>query len=495
MKNVFPKQSCSLKRLWLVALAALTVMQGACTSKSKKAASEEKESSKPPTRVVVKGISRATVGATAMSPVGATRTGAVVMYDRLRTLLFGNEPLAESVTQVDGKPLAKAGGEAFEQLLDRERLPARTSGSVKFMIDGDAFFPVYLRAIQGARSSVDVQTFIFDSDDVAVSVADALKARSQEIPVRVYYDGNGSADAGSKKPKTLPAGFTPPENIQDYLTKESNIKVRRTSNAYMVTDHSKLHIIDGRTVFIGGMNIGREYRHEWHDMMSRVEGPVVQDLQQIYQQGWRGDAWWRGLGSGRAAPAPVPDTAPPQASAQPLAELRILRTHTRGGRREVLKAALMAIRCASTRVWLQTPYYSCDEVTEELKAAVKRGVDVRVIVPADCDYDIMEANNAADLKKLLDIGAKAYLYPGMTHLKATVCDDWAMYGSANYDTLSLRVNVELNLASSDPRIVRTLVTDVFERDFRASKRLTPAMADALAKVKGSPVTEVAADQL
>ncbi len=493
MKTLSPKQSCSVKHLWLVVTAALMVMEAACTSKSKKAASEEKEPSKPPARVVVKGITRSTVGATAMSPVGATRTGAVVMYDRLRTLVFGNEPLAEGITQVDGKPLAKAGGEAFEQLLDREKLPARTTGSVKFMVDGHAFFPVYLRAIKEARSSVDVQTFIFDNDDVGVSVADALKSRSHEIPVRVYFDGNGSAEAAEKKPKTLPAGFTPPQDMRDYLTKDSKVQVRRTSNAYMVTDHSKLHIIDGRTVFIGGMNIGREYHHELHDMMSRVEGPVVQDLRKIYEKGWCGDAWWRGLGGGRATTAPV--LVADAATAQPLAELRILRTHTRGGRREVLKATLLAIRCASRRVWLETPYYSCDEVTEELKAAVKRGVDVRVIVPEDNDYDIMEANNAADLKKLLDVGAKAYLYPGMTHLKATVCDDWAMYGSANYDTLSLRVNVELNLASSDPRIVRTLASDVFERDFRTSKRLTPAMADALVKAKGNAITEVTADQL
>ncbi|MES2597935.1 MAG: phosphatidylserine/phosphatidylglycerophosphate/cardiolipin synthase family protein [Verrucomicrobiota bacterium] len=493
MKTVSPKQCCSVKHLWLVASAALMVMQGACTSKAKKAKAEDEEASKPSTGTIVKGISRSTVGATAMAPVGATRIGTVVMYDRLRTFLFGNAPLAEGITKVDGQLLAGAGGEAFERLLDREKLPARTSGSVKFMIDGDAFYPVYLKAIREARSSVDVQTFIFDTDDVAVSVADALKAKSQEIPVRVYYDGNGSADAGDKKPKTLPSGFSPVKSIQDHLTKDSKIQVRRTANAYMVTDHSKLHVIDGHTVFIGGMNIGREYRHEWHDMMSRVQGPVVEPLRQIYEQGWSGDAWWRKLDGGRAAPAPVP--APPDASAEPLAELRILRTHTRGGRREVLKTALLAFRCASKRIWLQTPYYSCDEVTEELKAAVKRGVDVRVIVPADCDYDIMEANNAADLKKLLDIGAKAYLYPGMTHLKATVCDNWAMYGSANYDTLSLRVNVELNLASSDPRIVRTLAHDVFERDFRVSKRLTPAMAEARMKDKGNAITEVTADQL
>jgi len=68
----------------------------------------------------------------------------------------------------------------------------------------------------------------------------------------------------------------------------------------------------------------------------------------------------------------------------------------------------------------------------------------------------MVANNAADVKKLPDLGAMVYLWPGMIHLKATVVDDWAMFGWANYDTLSLRLNVELNLATADRRTVQTL---------------------------------------
>ncbi|MGV3658889.1 MAG: phospholipase D-like domain-containing protein [Prosthecobacter sp.] len=385
-----------------------------------------------------------------------------------------------------------AGGEAFEALLDHEKLPPRTAGSLEFYIDGSTFFPVYLKELQAARKSIDVQTFIFDTDDFAVQVADVLRAKSQQVPTRVLFDCLGSEQAAGVTPKSMPADFKPPQKAHQYLMAGSSLKCRRTGNAYFLADHSKLHIIDGEKAFVGGMNLGREYRYEWHDMMARVEGPVVQDLAQLYERHWRSDAWWRKLERSQAAAAPTKATSSmPEPPKKHLVPLRLLLTDARRGRQEILKATLLGIRCAARRVWIQTPYFSCDEIMTELEAALKRGVDVRIVVPAEVDHKIMEANNAADLKTLIDQGAKVYAYPGMTHLKATVCDEWAMFGSANYDTLSQRINVEMNLASSDPRMVNTLATRVFERDFGQAVRITPAMA----KAEGGPLAEFVGDQL
>jgi cardiolipin synthase len=443
---------------------------------------------------VARMVTRSTAGATLKSPLGATRIGAIVMYDRFRTQTIGNAPLPASAAHLQGKPLAQAGGPAFEQLLDQQKLPPRTLGALEFYIDGPAFFPAYMNALATARSSIDVQTYIFDNDDFTVTLADLLKEKSRQIPVRVYMDANGSERSGKITPPGQPQGFRPPKSIHRYLEENSAVQVRRTANPYLVADHTKLHIIDGHTAFLGGINLGREYRYEWHDMMARVQGPVVRELIQLYERRWRGDAWWYKLQRKRPLPQPAATSASTlrlDPHPREFQELRILTTDTRSGRRDVLQATLLAIRCAARRVWIQTPYYSSDQVTHELAAAVKRGVDVRIIVPGENDQKIMEANNAADLKKLLDLGAKVYLWPGMTHLKATVIDDWATFGSANYDTLSLRINVELNLATSDPRTVQALATRVFARDFRTSQRLTSAQAAAM----GGPLAEFVGDQL
>lgn len=438
-------------------------------------------------------VLRCTVGAVFQDPAGTSRIGGVVMRDRLRTLFLGNASVIRRAGS-GSKSLAAgtgAGGEAFEALLDREKLPPRTSGSLEFFIDGRTFFPVYLKELQAARRSIDVETFIFDNDDFAKEVADVLRAKSREVPVRVRYDGLGSDQAAEVNAKSMPASFTPLKNVREYLTAGSSLECRRTGNPFFIADHSKLHIMDGSTAFVGGMNVGREYRYEWHDMMARVQGPVVQDFVRLYDRRWSSDAWWHKLKHRKpvaTSAAPGVEPAPPQKRQVPL---RVLHTEAWHGHQQILKATLLGIRCAARRVWIETPYFSCDEIIDELEAAIKRGVDVRIVVPQKADQKIMDKNNAADLKKLIDQGAKVWAYPGMTHLKCTVCDDWAMFGSANYDTLSQRINVEMNLATSDTVTVRALATRVFEHDFRTGRRVTAAMAGA----KGGPLAELVGDQL
>ncbi len=435
-----------------------------------------------------KNLFHSTVVATIKSPFTATKTGVITLSDRLHTMVIGKGRLDKRAFSLDDRPLTHAGGEDFERLLDQQNFPPRILGSVQLYVDGEEFFTPYLRAIQEAKTSIDVQTFIFDTDDYAVKVADALKARSREIPVRVYYDGLGSDQAANTE-DDLPPGYVPPKDIGSYLKKDSSVLLRRTSNPYFMADHTKLHLIDGRTVFMGGMNIGRHYRYDWHDMMSRIEGPAVQWLVDAFERRWRGDAWWHRLERRKAPPTPGQNS--PTTNPADYQQLRFLLTDARNVNRDILKATLLAIRCSSRRVWIETPYFSDDQVRDELVDALKRGVDVRIVIPGKNKPSIMEGANSADLGKLVELGAKVYLYPKMTHLKATLCDDWATYGSANYDTLSLRMNLELNVATSDPRIVSALARRVFEKDFRDSRRLTAAEA----KAEGGPFIEFLGDQL
>ncbi|MDB6004319.1 MAG: phosphatidylserine/phosphatidylglycerophosphate/ cardiolipin synthase family protein [Prosthecobacter sp.] len=445
----------------------------------------------------MESMMRSTFGATLKDPVGASRVGALVMSDRVRTLVRGNVPVVGKMKMSERASAraaagAGAGGEAFEQMLDQKKFPARTAGALQFYVDGRTFFPVYLEAVKGARKSVDVQTFIFDNDDFGVKVADVLRAKSLQVPVRVLYDGLGSKGAATIQAKTQPKGFVPPKDMHAYLMSGSRMECRLTSNAYFLADHSKLHIIDGHTAYMGGMNLGREYRYEWHDLMAKVEGPMVEELKKLYERRWRSDCWWRKLQRDHSrVEATTAGESQHTPQAGEMQQLRLLQTDARRGVRDIFKATLLGIHSAKRRVWIETPYFSNDEVVDELAAALKRGVDVRIVVPAEVDQKIMEKNNAEDLKKLIDAGAKVYAYPGMTHLKATVCDDWATFGSANYDTLSQRVNVEMNLATSDRRTVNALVNRVFQPDFTRARRITPAMA----KAKGGMWAEFVGDQL
>jgi cardiolipin synthase len=169
----------------------------------------------------------------------------------------------------------------------------------------------------------------------------------------------------------------------------------------------------------------------------------------------------------------------------------MLRTDTAGARHEIVRAFRSAIAGAKKRIWVESPYLAEDGVIGDLVEAARRGVQVRVIIPGRNDSTMMDKVNLQSARDLIKGGASVYAYPGMTHLKVSICDGWAMFGSANCDTLSLRMNRELNLASSSPKLVRDLESQIFRRDFRVSRPVTEAMANAQA----SPLAKIAGNQL
>lgn len=427
---------------------------------------------------------RSTTMAALRQPVTTVRSGLAVLWHRPREVVSGNLPLE---IQLQPAPVEVPGSEDFERLLDREGMPRRESGSVGWLVDGPGFFSELDRQLAAATRSVDMQFFIFDNDDIAVRYADRLKRRAEEVPVRVLFDDLGSSFAHTAAPETPgPRGFRPPADIARYLKQDSNIQVRRTLNPWLVCDHTKLLVFDRRTAILGGMNMGREYYSEWHDLMVKVEGPVVGSLSREFSHAWRKSGPWGDLALLRKPaffqrPAPVDGGVP----------LRLLRTDAARGRTQVLDATMLAIRAARKRIWIENPYFAHDDIAQAVEAAARRGVDVRVIIPARGDSTIMDAGNLATARGILEAGGKVYRYPKMTHMKAMIADGWACVGSANLDTLSMRINRELNLAVSDPAAVKDLEQRVFLPDFRASKRLV--VKDVSSPV--APLAEAIADQL
>lgn len=427
---------------------------------------------------------RATAVATVRQPFTTLRTGLVVLWQRPKEFILGNLPMT-----ADHKPQPAEipGTEDFERLLDRRRLPPRESGRLTWLVDGKGFFPEVDRQLAAANQSVRLQFFIYDNDDVAVQYAERLKAKSETVPVHVLFDDLGSSFAHTAAPKTpSPDGFSPPEDIANYLESGSRVRVRRSLNPWLVCDHTKLLVFDRRVAMIGGMNMGREYYSEWHDLMVKVEGPIVGSLSREFSRAWRKAGPWGDFAMLQRPrvfrkPDPVNGGIP----------LRLLRTDPAVGQEHILKSTLLGIRAARKRIWIETPYFAHDDIAREVESAARRGVDVRVILPASGDSAIMDAGNLGTARGLIEAGARIYRYPRMTHMKVMICDGWAQVGSANLDILSMRINRELNLAFSDPAAVRELERKVFLPDFRASRAIRhEETTDPVA-----PIAETIADQL
>ena len=359
--------------------------------------------------------------------------------------------------------------EAWEQRLDELVGRDRYRGSLKPLVDGDAFFLALVEAIQHARESIDIRIYIFDSDDYALRIADLLKRRSNELEVRILVDRVGTLVASQVTPKSPRESVSrTPSSIAAYLREDSAVQVRQVDNPWLTSDHTKVIVVDRRTAFVGGMNIGREYRNEWHDLMVEIEGPIVGRLQKDFDKRWAHTGIGGDLAFAVASMAREHHAG--EAERDDYIDIRPL--YTRSGDPQILRAQLEAIRRAQSRIWIEQPYVSENMIIGELIRARQRGVDVRVIMPARGNSGFMNSANLVAARAFHDNGIRVYAYPGMSHVKAALYDGWALVGSANFDKLSLRINQETNLATSDPGFVRRLEQELFEVDFARSREWT-----------------------
>jgi len=372
----------------------------------------------------------------------------------------------------------------FEKTLDRVTGTRRDVGRIRFLVDGDEYFDRLLESIINAEESIDIRTYIFDNDDFAVNVADLLKQRADDVRVRVMVDSIGNLLAMQADPETLPVDHEHPMSMRMYMEDESNVKVRNLTNPWFTGDHTKTTIIDSRTAFVGGMNIGREYRYDWHDLMMEVSGPVVDQLQFESDK-----AWARGGLFGDFANALRFLQGKNERADRDGYPVRILQTKNFDS--QIHRAQIAAIQNARSYILIENAYFSDDRTIYELAKARRRGVDVRVIIPSAGNHGPLNASNKVTINTLLEHGIRVYEYPGMSHVKAAIFDGWACVGSANFDKLSLKVNKELNIATSDPDTIDALLDQVFIPDLMMSREVT----DPVPLTLTTRLAEIAVDEL
>lgn len=353
----------------------------------------------------------------------------------------------------------------WEARLDKMTGRGSSRGTVEMLVDGEAFFTRFIDTVSSADSSISLRTYIFDNDDYAARIGRLLKRRSNEgIDVKVLLDGLGTIVSTIEKQQTLPEGFAGPVSVREFLEADSQVNVRQASNPWLSGDHVKTAVIDGRIAFTGGMNIAREYRYDWHDLMVELRGPVVDILQFEFEKAWAHAGLFGDVGyfvrRVRRKPDNAEDVGVP---------VRVL--FTRAGNSEIFRVQREAVRAARSYIYVENAYFTDDAMLYELARARRRGVDVRVIMPLVTDRGLITRNNALAANVLLEHGIRVFIYPGMSHVKAAVFDGWVCLGSANWDRWSLRINKELNIASSEPEVAAELEEKLFRPDFEASIEL------------------------
>ena len=335
-------------------------------------------------------------------------------------------------------------------------LGTAVAGNSVEVLENGAFFDVLVERIRAAEHSVHFETFLWKQGALGQRVADALSERARAgKQVRVMLDSIGSKDAGKEAVRQMrEAGCT-----VWFFHKRS----LRNLGVLNDRDHRKMVIIDGREAFVGGHCVVDEWlgnaedgRH-YGDLSVRLHGPIVHSVQGAFSENWAGETGELFVGDGVFPELkPAGDVSIHAVFAKPensAPAVKILH-HT-------------AICLARKRIWIQNPYFIPEPAAiEAFGKAVKRGVDVRVLMPSASGSDNPMVQHAGhrNFEKMLKCGIRLFEYPHtLLHQKVMTVDGvWSAIGSSNFDDRSFETNDEMTLAIKDAALAQRL-DGVFER--------------------------------
>lgn len=334
--------------------------------------------------------------------------------------------------------------------------PAVGGNHVVPLWGGDEAFPRMLEAIDFAKHSVCLSSYIFDRDAVGTRFVEALAAAVKRgVEVRVLLDDVGAhysmipIDWTLRRKGVKTARFLPVFNM-------------RSVHLMNLRLHRKLLLIDGRTGFAGGMNIregnvlSTNPRRAIRDTHFRIEGPIVRDLQDVFTEDW-GYSTREHLHGEKFYPK------------IPMAGKMVCRSVLDGPDSHIDTVRLFlqgAIANAKSSLLIVTPYFIPDPIlTAALNVAAVRGVRVQIIVPENNNLPWCHWAMQANLPEIVRHGCEVYYAPGdFDHSKLFVVDDrWVLFGSSNWDERSLRLNFELNVECYDSDLARRVTAKVSER--------------------------------
>lgn len=349
--------------------------------------------------------------------------------------------------------------------------PWRADNQFQLLIDGPAFFADWLERVATAQKQIDIELYLVSSGNSADRVQEALFAAVQRgVRVRCLFDSFGSRDfrpaqrrlwlaAGIELRFYNPLGWT-----------------RGLQNFYR--DHRKLLLIDEQVAYVGGAGLTDQFWQPdapvslWHEVMVRVQGPVVNDWQTLFDYQWD-SCIERFFLQQNNSPVQAPSQDSPPLPFANIGKARVAYAASTQ-HRNIQKSLLRAIKGAHQTVWLATPYFLPTwSIRRALRKAAVRGVDVRLLLTGrHTDLPPVRWAGQRYYPALLRKGVRIFEYqPRFLHFKMVVVDSWVTIGSCNFDHWNLRFNLENNLEARDAGLLEQVTASML-RDFQDSLEIT-----------------------
>ena len=343
-------------------------------------------------------------------------------------------------------------------------LGTSVEGNSVEVLENGAFFDVLLPRIRAAQRSVHFETFLWKPGTLSQRMADAFIDRARAgVRVRILLDAQGSKRIEK-------------DMVERLREAGCSVKFFHKRSIYTIgvlndRDHRKLCVLDGTEAFVGGHCItddwlGDAEDHEhFSDVSVWLHGPIVHTVQSIFSENWAGETGELFVGDEffpvlhRAGDIAIHAAfAKPENSAPAV---------------KILHHTVLCL--ARERIWIQNPYFiPKQEAIEAMGEAVRRGVDVRVLVPAASGSDAPTVQHAGhrDFEKMLEYGVRVFEYPHtLLHQKVMTVDGcWCAVGSTNFDTRSFDTNDEITLGILSADVAARLDA-VFERYVQRAREI------------------------
>ena len=335
---------------------------------------------------------------------------------------------------------------------------------VEIFTNGDHFYPAMLDAIRQARETVSMECYIFKKGEIGDRFSEALCERAKAgVRVTLVMDAIGSFGAFRNCTKPLAAAGCRVAAYQPFRW----FRLSRLNNR----THRELLVVDGTVAFSGGAGIADWWakplkgKRMWRDMMARIEGPVVSDIQGVLSENWLECCGEIMTG---------PETYKAHEERGDVAAFAIKSSPSD---RSTASRALFQtlVEAAHESVLVSTPYFLPDKAFRDaIRRTARRGVSFVVIVPGSpTDQRWVRLASRRMYGQMLDVGVRIFEYEaGMTHLKALLVDKlWAVIGTTNFDNRSFEHNDEVNVAVRDAAVTARIAADL-EDDLTRCREIT-----------------------
>jgi cardiolipin synthase len=324
--------------------------------------------------------------------------------------------------------------------------PLTKGNKVTLLIDGPATYAAMFEAIRGAKDNINLETFILEDDEIGKKFTDLLlQKQARGVQVNIIYDSMGSFTTSESFFQRLRDGGIHVVEFNPVSPLKGRLKWLMIN-----PDHRKILIVDGKVAISGGINISKVYSGKlsgrkkvkgqplpWRDTDVQIEGPAVAEFQKLFMY-----TWFKQEGPKLSEPSYYP-----KMNEDGNTLVRVVGSTPGSDNRITFILYVAAITFAEHSIHLTNAYFVPDkQILKAFTDAARRGVDVKIILPATTDSQLVLNAARHNYSELLKAGVKIYERRNVVmHAKTAVIDEvWSTVGSTNLDSFSLLSDDEVN---------------------------------------------------